>query len=637
MIKKGSIYGLIAKLYLLVLGIFSAIRVIFFIRQLGHINSSNGDVLNILRGFFMGLRFDIVVSGYVLILPVLILLILDIFQMESKFVLRFFFWWIFILFSVTFFISAADIPYFDQFFAHVSMGAFEWTDSPGFVAKMIFQDPKIYLFLVLGLLVIIFFYRRLKRIFINLQTIRAQNPFLRTFFSVVVLALIFLGIRGRISAKSPIRIGTAYFCNDPFLNKLGLNANFCLIRSYLDEQKPGKKHIDFMDAQDALSLVKKYYHIEQDDDLASPLARKITPNQPATNKYNVVLIIMESMSAAKMERHGNPNRLTPFLDSLSQQSLYFDHCYSAGIHTFNGLFSTLVSLPALYRKHPLQEMKSFDGIATTLRQKGYSTTFFSTHDTQFDNMEAFFLTNGFERVYSQKDYPAKEVVSSLGVPDDYLFRFALPVLDELNQQKQPFFTAFMTASDHTPYVVPEYFKPHNTNKKLQITEFADWSLKQFFAQAQTKPWFDNTIFVLLGDHGVPTNVKYDVSLNYHHIPLVIYAPNIVKPDVNRNIAGQIDCFPTIMGVLEQPYINSTLGIDLQKEKRSYIFINGDDKLAVLDTSFLLIYDGEKSIKLHKYKDLDQTNYADDFPEKVADMLQYMKANLQTYEYVDGLK
>ena len=584
----------------------------------------------------MGLRFDIVVSGYILILPALVLMILDFFGLASKFVYRFLFGWIFLLFSVAFFISAADIPYFDQFFSHVSMGAFEWADSPGFVAKMIFQEPKIYLFLVFALFVIVFFYNRLKRIFSNRQASRPKNYFLQGISSLIVLALMFLGIRGRISAKSPIRIGTAYFCNDPFLNKLGLNPSFCLIRSYLDEQKPGKKHIDLMDDQKALNLVKEYYHIESIGDATAPLARKIIPQNPTNQKYNVVLIIMESMAAAKMARHGNTHQLTPFLDSLSHQSLYFDHCYSAGIHTFNGLFSTLVSFPALYRKHPLQEMKSFDGIATTLRKKGYSTTFFSTHDTQFDNMEAFFLTNDFERVYSQKDYPAKEVKTSLGVTDDYLFRYALPVLDKLNQNNPPFLAAFMTASDHVPYYIPDYFEPHNANAKEQITEFADWSLQQFFAKAQTKPWFDNTIFVLLGDHGVPTHVKYDVSLNYHHIPMMIYAPKIVKPKLINNMAGQIDCFPTIMGVLNQPYVNTTLGIDLQQEERPYIFINGDDRVAVLDHEFLLIYNGETSVKLHKYKDLDQTNYANEFPEKVQKMLEYLKANLQAYEYVDGL-
>ncbi len=631
---KGN-FGLIAKLYLLALSIFSAIRILFFVRELGHINSANNDVTNILRGFLMGLRFDIVVSGYILILPALVFFILGFFKTEAKGIYRFFFWWIFLLFSVSFFIAAVDIPYFDQFFAHVSMGAFEWTDSPEFVAKMIFQEPKIYLFIVVAFIAILFFYRRLKRIFAQRDAVRPKNYWVHGISSILVLGLMFLGIRGRTSAKSPIRIGTAYFCNDPFLNKLGLNPTFCLLRSYLDELKPGKKHVEFMDEQEALSLVKKYYHIGvPPNENASPIARLITPSLPSNQKYNVVLIIMESMAAAKMERHGNNNHLTPFLDSLSHQSLYFDHCYSAGIHTFNGLFSTLVSFPALYRKHPLYDLKPFDGIATTLRKKGYTTTFFSNHDTQFDNMEAFFLTNGFEKVYSQKDYPAKEVKSSLGVTDDYLFRFALPVLDELSQKNKPFLATFMTASDHVPYYIPDYFKPHNSNAKEQITEFADWSLSQFFAKAQTKDWFDHTIFVLLGDHGTPTNVKYDVSLNYHHIPLIFYAPKLLNPNVISHIAGQIDCFPTTMGVLRQPYINSTLGIDLVTEQRPYIFINGDDKLAVLDDEFLLIYNGENSVKLHKYKVLDQKDYAKDFPEKVDEMLEYMKANLQTYQYID---
>ena len=614
------------------------IRVLFFANEFYRINSANNNVIDILYGFFMGLRFDIVVSGYILILPALIFFIFDFFQAQGKWLYRFFFWWIFLLFSVAFFIAAADIPYFDQFFAHVSMGAFEWTDSPGFVAKMVFQEPKIYLFLVFAVFAIIIFYKMLTRVFAKTPKQQPNNYFLHGIGSILVLALMFLGIRGRISAKSPIRIGTAYFCNDPFLNQLGLNPTFCLIRSYLDELKPEKKHIQLMDEQEAISLVQSY--LKLDTILGkhhSPIARKIKPVNQANSAYNVVLIIMESMSAAKMTRHGNPHNLTPFLDSLSNESYYFEHLYSAGIHTFNGLFSTLVSFPALYRKHPLYDLKSFDGIATTLRKKGYSTTFFSNHDTQFDNMEAFFLTNGFEKVYSEKDYPFKEVKSTLGVTDDYLFRFAIPVLDELDQKDKPFFTAFMTASDHVPYYVPEYFIPKNTTLKEQIVEYADWSLKQFFSAAQKKKWFDNTIFVLIADHGTPSMVKYDIPMNYYHIPMLMYAPKILEPKLISDIAGQIDCFPTIMGALNQPYINATLGIDLLKEQRPYIFINGEDKLAVLDTTFLLIYKNDESYKLHKYRELDQKDYADDFPEKVTEMLDYMKANLQTYQYINDSK
>ena len=191
-IRKLGTFGFIIKLYLLVLSLFSAIRLLFFVRENHHINASNNDLWDILHGFFMGLRFDIVVSGYILILPALVLLILDFFKWEGRKVYQFFFWWVFLLFSIAFFIAAADIPYFDQFFSHVNMGAFEWTDSPGFVAKMIFQEPKIYLFLILAILVIVFFYKRLKRIFAQADRVYPKNFLLHGLSSLLFLALMFL-------------------------------------------------------------------------------------------------------------------------------------------------------------------------------------------------------------------------------------------------------------------------------------------------------------------------------------------------------------------------------------------------------------------------------------------------------------
>ena len=156
-----------------------------------------------------------------------------------------------------------------------------------------------------------------------------------------------LGIRGRIAKKSPIRIGTAYFSDNSFLNKMGLNPVFTFMRSCIDLQDPKNKVLQLMDKTQAIQQVQnalsKASFIE-----GSPIAREINGQAPQVSSPNIVLVIMESMSAAKMQRHGNQMNLTPFLDSLSHEGLYFEQIYTAGKHTFNGIFSTLFSFPALY-------------------------------------------------------------------------------------------------------------------------------------------------------------------------------------------------------------------------------------------------------------------------------------------------
>jgi phosphoglycerol transferase MdoB-like AlkP superfamily enzyme len=242
--------------------------------------------------------------------------------------------------------------------------------------------------------------------------------------------------------------------------------------------------------------------------------------------------------------------------------------------------------------------------------------------------------NDFENIISQGNYPSSEIKTTLGVPDDYMFRYSIPIIDNLHSKNKPFFVTFMTASDHGPYYVPKYFHPHNSDIKHQIAEYADWSLKEFISLSSKEDWFDNTIFIFVADHGVPISAPYDISLDYHHTPLIFYAPKILtEPKTHGRIGGQIDIFPTIMGLLKQPYINNTLGIDLLKEERPFIFVNDDDKIGVLNDALFLIMKDKETAKLYKYKNNDKTNYVKEYPEIVNNMQEYAKANMQVFQYM----
>lgn len=285
---------------------------------------------------------------------------------------------------------------------------------------------------------------------------------------------------------------------------------------------------------------------------------------------------MESMSAAKMKRHGNDDNLTPFLDSISNEGYYSENAYTSGIHTFNGIFSTLFSFPAIFRQHPMKEssMYKYHGIASVLKEYNYSTIYFTTHDGQFDNIEGFLTANDFDKVISKNYYPSgsSKTTLTLRVPDDAMFEYSIPILNDIHRQNKSFFAAFMTASDHRPYFIPVYFKPKNKELKKQIVEYADYSIEKFIKLASKEPWFSNTIFVFVADHGAPINVTYEISIDYLHTPLLFYAPEITRDKQTfSSFVSQIDIYPTIMGLLKLPYLNNTLGIDVLKNKRPYVF------------------------------------------------------------------
>lgn len=622
----------ILKIYLLALSVFSVFRIMLFLSEFDRIDEKEVAILTIIKSFIMGVRFDIVISGYILILPTLIFLTLELIGIKSKSIKQFFFYWIYILFTIAFTVSTADIPYFNQFYDRFSVGAFEWMESYKIVISMIFQEPKYFLFIIPFILLEIVFYILLKKIFEQENETQKINFFLNTFVSLIFLAIVFLGIRGRIEEKSPIRIGTAYFSNNSFLNKLGLNPSFTLIRSYLDSKDEDNRVVKFMNDKLAIEMVQKNLGITKTQ-YNSPIAREVQPDTLLSAQPNVVLIIMESMSAAKMKRHGSTEELTPFLDSLSHNSIYFENIYTAGKHTFNGIFSTLFSFPALYRQHSMKTNNQYDGISTSLLKNGYSTTYFTTHDSQFDNIEGFLRSNNFQNVMSQSDYPVSEVKTTLGVPDDFMFRFSIPKINELSERENPFFVTFMTTSDHSPFYVPEYFQPKAKAIESQIVQYADWSLQQFIQLASKEAWFNNTIFVFVADHGAAIDAKYDISLNYFHTPLIIYAPEIFEGNqVHQKIGSQIDVYPTVMGLIKQKYVNNTLGIDLLNEERKFTIINDDDKVGILDTDYLCIMknNGAK-LELYKYKEQDKSNYFDQEQEKALEMADYAKSNMQVHQ------
>ena len=626
-----SILNKVVKLYVTALIAFSIFRVLLFLTEMNRISLAEDGISNILHAFVMGVRFDLVISGYILFLPILVLLVADILNIKSDRLNRVIHLFISFLFSMAFLICAADIPYFNQFFARFSVTAFEWMNSPMLILKMIAQEPQYFLFSIPAILLIIGFYRISKRILYQNNTSENWKWYIKIPVFILVLGVMFLGIRGRISKKSPIRIGTAYFCNNAFLNQLGLNPVFTLMKSFLESKDDRNKRIDLIDSELAKVKIRASLGVIGNK-YTSPIAREVVFDSLPKSKPNVVVILMESMSAAKMKRHGNKKDLTPFLDSLSNQSIYFENIYTDGKHTYNGIFATLFSYPTIFRQHPMKQIRRYNGIAQSLKSHDYHSIYFTTHDGQFDNIEGFLVGNGFDEVISQNDYPYQEVKTALGVPDDFMLSYSIPILNALAEKDQPFLSVFMTASDHGPYYIPEYFTPKAEDIKDQIVQYADWSLKQFIETSSKQSWFDNTIFVFLADHGAAVRTDYDIPLDFHHTPLIYYAPDLLDSTYAVDkIGGQIDVFPSIMGLLEFPYVNNTFGIDLFKEEREYIVINDDDKVGVLDNEFFLIMRTGEESKLYKYRNRDKQDHAGSNKDKVEEMENYAKSILQVHQ------
>ena len=359
----------ILLIYICGIMFFSLFRIILFFTELNQIEVIENPTTIFLQAFFMGWRFDTVISGYILFFPLFFLSIFSFFKLNKKIILSVITYFIFVLYLLAFFICAVDIPYFNYYFSRLSIVILSWTSNAAFGFKMVFEEISYLIYFIVFLLISTVFFLILKQIknsFIKKsesEKLNKRNYPVLFLFSVLSLAIMFLGIRGRIEKKSPIKVGTAFFSNYAFPNQLGLNPVFTFIQSYIDKLNPENESLHLMDNQLAIKTVNSYLNINT----SIPFVREIKTDRKPLNA-NVVLIIMESMSAGKMQRYGSPYQLTPFLDSIAEKAYCFDNCYSAGIHTFNGIFSTLFAYPALLKQHPMYaaEIPIYSGFSNTL-------------------------------------------------------------------------------------------------------------------------------------------------------------------------------------------------------------------------------------------------------------------------------
>lgn len=566
-----------------------------------------GDVALKAVAFVRGLWFDNVITCYILLLPLVAVWITALFNYTAKWLFRSVAVYFILFYSLSFIIAAANIPYFEYFFKTINSSIYNWFGYGGTTAGMVFGESSYYFPIFLGILSIVlfgwgvfflasYFYRRSET---TISRISWKSRLAILPLGAVCVGLCLFGIRGR-TGYNPIKVSQAYYCDDPFLNQLGVNPVFNLLTSTLDDNRKENRTLHLMSEQEALKQVQNYLQRKGVADI-SPIARKVE-REGVPNRKNVVLIFMESMSANLMGSFGSDKKLTPYLDSLYRQSLSFERFYSSGIHTNHGIYSTLFSFPAIMKRNAMKGsvIPVYSGLPTVLKDNGYCNLFFMTHESQYDNMNAFLRTNGFDEVYAQENYPSEKVVNSFGVQDDFMYQYALPILNEKADTGEPFFTVLLSISNHPPYVIPPYFHPHSEKLEEQIVEYADWSIRQFMDAAEKQPWFDNTIFVFLGDHGKMVGTpECEMPQSYNHIPLMIYGKDI-PPTVHNGFGGQIDVAPTLLGMLNMSYLQNNFGVNLLEEERPCMFFTADNLIGARDLTHLFIYSPDNQQEF-KYK------------------------------------
>ncbi len=353
-------------------------------------------------------------------------------------------------------------------------------------------------------------------------------------------------------------------------------------------------------------------------------------------KKNVVFITIESLSADFLTRYGSEDGITPCLDALLEESLVFDNLYATGNRTVRGLEAVTLNIPPSSGES-LVKRPDNTGLFSTgevFRQNGYHTSYIYGGDSYFDNMGTFYGNCGYE-IVDKKTYDKDAIVFSniWGTSDEDSYREALKRFDASWAAGEPFFAQIMTISNHRPYTYPEGRIEYDGNpmSRKAAVKYTDWAIGQFISDASQKPWFPETVFVIMADHCASSAGKTSLPMDCYHIPAIIYSPGFVEPRYVDKVCSQIDIIPTLLSLLHFTYEAPFYGRDvLSDDFKERAFMATYQDLGYYSDGVLTVLSPVRRIQQFSVTQHDGWKYEETLMEnKRDDVLQEAQAFYQT--------
>jgi phosphoglycerol transferase MdoB-like AlkP superfamily enzyme len=268
---------------------------------------------------------------------------------------------------------------------------------------------------------------------------------------------------------------------------------------------------------------------------------------------NVVLISVESLSASFVGAYGGTEGLTPNIDELARAGMKFERVYATGTRTVRGLEALSLGTPPIPGQAIVRRIKNehLSTIGELLEHQGFSPFFFYGGYGYFDNMNAYFGVNDY-RVLDRTDFPKESVMfeNVWGVADESLFDNVIRTFDKESATDKPFFAHIMTTSNHRPYTYPDgRIDIPSPGGREGAVKYTDYAIGKFIRDAKTRPWFKDTLFVIVADHCASVAGKTKLPVEGYRIPLLFYAPALLKPASYPHMVSQIDIKPTLIKIL----------------------------------------------------------------------------------------
>ncbi|MEP6584594.1 MAG: sulfatase-like hydrolase/transferase, partial [Ginsengibacter sp.] len=537
---------------------------------------------SLLPSFLLGLRFDLKWISMIL-LPIALLSVYEKFTpFYSERNKR---WWSYYLAIVTLivlFFFGADFGNFSYNHTRINASALNFAEDPVISFKMLWQSYPMVWILTALILTVILMAGVFKRT--HVQTLKRNikdNAIYKKKWHAVAIFFLCWCLYGIFSFK-PLKWKDAFELNDNFKSYVALNP----LQNFFTTLQFRRPSFDEQKAKLYYPLISNFLQLDSSGITDKPYKRELLPNSKSLeSRPNVILVIAESFSMYKSSMSGNPLDATPYFKSMCDSGLFFNHCFSPTFGTARGVFAVLTGTPDVQlSKFSTRSPEAIHQHTIVNDFEDYSKYYFLGGSGDFNNFQG--LVKNIDNVHLYQEGSYKSIPLNVwGISDKDLFKEAENVL---SKERKPFFAVIQTADNHRPYSIPpedsDFVKRivnEDTLRKYgfeSLKEFhsfcyTDYCFKKLVEEAKGKSWFNNTIFVFVGDHGVEgessamyPQVWASGQLTDEHVPMLFYAPELINPQIRNEVVSQIDVLPTLAGMLHQPYTNTTLGRDLLNAK-----------------------------------------------------------------------
>ncbi len=405
---------------------------------------------------------------------------------------------------------------------------------------------------------------------------------------------------------------------------LVINTSFSLIKSI------NKKSI----------IIQEYFETNELTSIYDPIQQYEEDSN--SKNLNVVLIIAESFSQEYIGFYNEGKGYTPFLDSILSKSIVFEHAFANGKKSIEALPAILSSIPTLTNTSYISGKyggNAIESLPKTLKDKGYSTSFYHGGANGTMGFQAFTQIAGIEQYYGSSDYPNEaDFDGKWGIFDEPYLQYCM---QEFSNMKTPFFSGIFTLSSHHPYTIPAQHVGKFPKGNLPIHEsigYADYALQQFFASAKKTAWFENTLFIFTADHTQHnSNHWYNNGVGMYRVPIAYYCPKYLADTLISDVTQQTDIYPTTIDLLgiESSILSFGQSAFNINKNFSISSLNGIYQIIVKD--YCLKFDGDKTIGFYNWENDNSLkdnliNSSDkDLQVAKAALEKYLKAYLQQYQ------